>query len=142
MLCNVHIRSYPLNEQQEQITLLVILHHFVSTMYNNKKFRFIGTLMWLLHQQYCMLFIRNRWLFWYLELTISPSLTGVYVENLSEFVVRSPVEVLSLLAVGRKRLVFAETKMNRNSSRFGSNIFFFTKLLFILYRHFIWIDCL
>ncbi|XP_029208723.2 kinesin-like protein KIN-7O isoform X2 [Acropora millepora] len=42
---------------------------------------------------------------------------GVYVENLSEFVVRSPVEVLSLLAVGRKRLVFAETKMNRNSSR-------------------------
>ena len=80
-----------------------------------------------------MLFMRNRWLFWYLELTISPSLTGVYVENLSEFVVRSPVEVLSLLAVGRKRLVFAETKMNRNSSRFGSNIFFFTKLLFILY---------
>ncbi|XP_068708780.1 uncharacterized protein [Montipora foliosa] len=42
---------------------------------------------------------------------------GVYVENLSEFVVRSPAEVLSLLAVGRKRLVFAETKMNRNSSR-------------------------
>ena len=102
-----------------------------------------------------MLFIRNRWLFWYLELTISPSLTGVYVENLSEFVVRSPVEVLSLLAVGRKRLVFAETKMNRNSSRFGSNLLFFrlvegysavkpffVKLLFILYHHFIWIDCL
>ena len=64
------------------------------------------------------------------------------MENLSEFVVRSPVEVLSLLAVGRKRLVFAETKMNRNSSRFGSNILFFTKLLFILCRHFIWIDCL
>lgn len=42
---------------------------------------------------------------------------GVYVENLSEFVVRSPSEVLSLLAVGKKRLVFAETKMNRNSSR-------------------------
>ena len=51
VLCNVHVRSYPLNEQQEQITLLVILHHFVSTMYNNKKFCFIGTLMWLLHQQ-------------------------------------------------------------------------------------------
>lgn len=43
---------------------------------------------------------------------------GVYVENLSEFVVRSPSEVLNLLAVGKKRLVFAETKMNRNSSRF------------------------
>ncbi|KAJ7328532.1 hypothetical protein OS493_024448 [Desmophyllum pertusum] len=42
---------------------------------------------------------------------------GVYVENLSEFVVRSPTEVLNLLAVGKKRLVFAETKMNRNSSR-------------------------
>ncbi len=43
---------------------------------------------------------------------------GVYVENLSEFVVRSPSEVLNLLTVGKKRLVFAETKMNRNSSRF------------------------
>ncbi|XP_020614305.1 kinesin-like protein FLA10 [Orbicella faveolata] len=42
---------------------------------------------------------------------------GVYVENLSEFVVRSPSEVLNLLTVGKKRLVFAETKMNRNSSR-------------------------
>ncbi|XP_022791929.1 kinesin-like protein KIF15 [Stylophora pistillata] len=42
---------------------------------------------------------------------------GVYVENLTEFVVRSPSEVLHLLAVGKKRLIFAETKMNRNSSR-------------------------
>ena len=40
------------------------------------------------------------------------------MENLSEFVVRSPAEVLSLLTVGKKRLVFAETKMNRNSSRY------------------------
>lgn len=46
--------------------------------------------------------------------------SGVYVENLSEFVVRSPSEVLHLLAVGKKRLVFAETKMNRNSSRYHS----------------------
>ena len=45
---------------------------------------------------------------------------GVYVENLSEFVVRSPSEVLSLLSVGKKRLVFAETKMNRNSSRYNN----------------------
>ncbi|KAK3705683.1 hypothetical protein QZH41_009516, partial [Actinostola sp. cb2023] len=42
---------------------------------------------------------------------------GVYVENLSEFVVRSPSEIMNLLAVGKKRLVFAETKMNRTSSR-------------------------
>lgn len=46
---------------------------------------------------------------------------GVYVENLSEYVVRSPSEVLSLLTVGKKRLIFAETKMNRNSSRFEAN---------------------
>ena len=43
--------------------------------------------------------------------------TGVYIENLTEYVVHSPKEVLSLLKVGRKRLVFAETKMNRVSSR-------------------------
>ncbi|XP_048585259.1 kinesin-like protein KIN-7I isoform X3 [Nematostella vectensis] len=42
---------------------------------------------------------------------------GIYVENLSEFVVRSPSEVHNLITVGRKRLVFAETKMNRTSSR-------------------------
>ena len=40
------------------------------------------------------------------------------MENLSEYVVRSPTEVLSLLAVGKKRLIFAETKMNRTSSRY------------------------
>jgi kinesin family protein 3/17 len=43
---------------------------------------------------------------------------GVYVENLSEFVVRGPSEIMNLLAVGKKRLVFAETKMNRTSSRY------------------------
>lgn len=48
---------------------------------------------------------------------------GVYVENLSEFVVRSPSEVLNLLTVGKKRLVFAETKMNRNSSRFEIQLY-------------------
>ncbi|XP_066935661.1 kinesin-like protein KIF15 isoform X3 [Clytia hemisphaerica] len=42
---------------------------------------------------------------------------GVYIENLTEYVVHSPEEVLNLLKVGRKRLVFAETKMNRVSSR-------------------------
>jgi kinesin family protein 3/17 len=42
---------------------------------------------------------------------------GVYVENLSEFVVRSRAEVQDLLDSGRDRLVFAQTKMNRESSR-------------------------
>lgn len=51
------------------------------------------------------------------------SSVGVYVENLSEFVVRSPSEVLNLLTVGKKRLVFAETKMNRNSSRFEIQLY-------------------
>lgn len=45
------------------------------------------------------------------------------MENLSEFVVRSPSEVLNLLTVGKKRLVFAETKMNRNSSRFEIKLY-------------------
>ena len=45
------------------------------------------------------------------------SLIGVYVENLTEYVVHSPKEVLNLLKVGRRRLVFAETQMNRASSR-------------------------
>eukprot|EP01137_Pigoraptor_chileana_P002394 Opistho-2@2295 len=43
--------------------------------------------------------------------------TGVFVDNLSEFVVRSPKEVKALLKAGRARLVFAETKMNVASSR-------------------------
>ncbi|XP_057306892.1 kinesin-like protein KIF15 isoform X3 [Hydractinia symbiolongicarpus] len=43
--------------------------------------------------------------------------TGVYIENLTEYVVHSPKEVLNLLKVGKRRLVFAETKMNRASSR-------------------------
>ncbi|XP_046851279.1 kinesin-like protein KIN-UA [Xenia sp. Carnegie-2017] len=42
---------------------------------------------------------------------------GIYVENLSEYVVRGPEEVRSLMQLGKKRLVFAETKMNRTSSR-------------------------
>lgn len=54
---------------------------------------------------------------------------GVYVENLSEFVVRSPSEVLNLLTVGKKRLVFAETKMNRNSSRFEIQLQLYIKIV-------------
>ena len=42
---------------------------------------------------------------------------GVYLEGISEFVVRAPGEVIALLAKGRRRLVVAETKMNRQSSR-------------------------
>ncbi|XP_028403187.1 kinesin-like protein KIN-5A [Dendronephthya gigantea] len=42
---------------------------------------------------------------------------GIYVENLSEYVVRGPAEVYSLMELGKKRLIFAETKMNRTSSR-------------------------
>ncbi len=45
-------------------------------------------------------------------------ISGVYVENQTEYVVRSPAEALSLIAFGRRRLVFAETKMNRTSSRY------------------------
>lgn len=44
-------------------------------------------------------------------------LAGLYIEDLSEFVVRSPEEVMEYLNQGRDRLVFAETKMNRASSR-------------------------
>ena len=43
---------------------------------------------------------------------------GVYVENLSTFVVRDTAEVLSLLKLGKKKLIFAETRMNRLSSRY------------------------
>ena len=42
---------------------------------------------------------------------------GVYLEGISEYVVRAPGEVIALLAKGRRRLVVAETKMNRQSSR-------------------------
>ncbi|KXJ23526.1 kinesin-like protein 5 isoform X2 [Exaiptasia diaphana] len=42
---------------------------------------------------------------------------GVYVENLTEYVVRSAEEVMSLIKSGKKRLIFAETRMNRLSSR-------------------------
>jgi len=43
--------------------------------------------------------------------------SGIFVENLTEYVIRSASEALSLLAFGKKRLIFAETKMNRTSSR-------------------------
>ncbi|XP_068708872.1 kinesin heavy chain-like [Montipora foliosa] len=42
---------------------------------------------------------------------------GVYVENLSTFVVRDTAEVFSVLKQGKKKLIFAETRMNRVSSR-------------------------
>lgn len=42
---------------------------------------------------------------------------GVYVENLSEYSVKSPEEIVRLLKSGKRRLVVAETKMNRQSSR-------------------------
>lgn len=42
---------------------------------------------------------------------------GVYVENLSEYVVRCGSDVLELMESGRQRIVYAETKMNRASSR-------------------------
>jgi hypothetical protein len=42
---------------------------------------------------------------------------GVYLEGASEHTVGSAPEVLSLVAFGRRRLHFAETKMNRHSSR-------------------------
>eukprot|EP00698_Gefionella_okellyi_P000247 TRINITY_DN10216_c0_g1_i1.p1 TRINITY_DN10216_c0_g1~~TRINITY_DN10216_c0_g1_i1.p1 ORF type:complete len:1088 (+),score=262.23 TRINITY_DN10216_c0_g1_i1:117-3380(+) len=51
-----------------------------------------------------------------LALRESPT-DGVYVEDLTEYVVRSPHEVLDLINKGKERLVFAETKMNRTSSR-------------------------
>eukprot|EP00040_Diaphanoeca_grandis_P023139 m.125350 g.125350 ORF g.125350 m.125350 type:complete len:907 (-) comp29127_c1_seq4:117-2837(-) len=42
---------------------------------------------------------------------------SVYIEGVSEFVVHSPAEITTLLTKGRRRLVVAETKMNRHSSR-------------------------
>ena len=42
---------------------------------------------------------------------------GVYLEGASEHRVATVSELLELLAFGRKRLHFAETKMNRHSSR-------------------------
>lgn len=42
---------------------------------------------------------------------------GLYLEGLSEHVVHNTDEVLALLAQGRRKLVVAETKMNRHSSR-------------------------
>lgn len=41
----------------------------------------------------------------------------VYIDNVTEHAVGSAAEALSLIECGRKRLVFAETKMNRHSSR-------------------------
>ncbi|XP_065071098.1 kinesin-related protein 5-like [Rhopilema esculentum] len=43
--------------------------------------------------------------------------TGIYIENLAEYACHSPLDVLELLRMGQKKLIFAETKMNRRSSR-------------------------
>lgn len=51
-----------------------------------------------------------------LNLRESPE-KGVYIEDLTEYVVQSPKEVFELVKLGRSRLIFAETKMNRASSR-------------------------
>jgi len=42
---------------------------------------------------------------------------GAFVENISSYRCYGPTDVYELLNIGRKRLVFAETKMNRLSSR-------------------------
>ncbi|XP_048584421.1 kinesin-related protein 8 isoform X1 [Nematostella vectensis] len=42
---------------------------------------------------------------------------GIFVERLSEFNVKCPEEISTLLHTGRKRLAIAETKMNRHSNR-------------------------
>eukprot|EP00035_Acanthoeca_spectabilis_P036243 m.38503 g.38503 ORF g.38503 m.38503 type:complete len:960 (-) comp7841_c0_seq1:149-3028(-) len=43
--------------------------------------------------------------------------SGLFIEGVKEQKVDTPAEVKSLLAAGRRRLVVAETKMNRQSSR-------------------------
>lgn len=43
--------------------------------------------------------------------------SGTFVENLSSYICHSPTDVYELLNIGRKRLVFGETRMNRLSSR-------------------------
>eukprot|EP00036_Acanthoecidae_sp_10tr_P011999 CAMPEP_0182916904 /NCGR_PEP_ID=MMETSP0105_2-20130417/1205_1 /TAXON_ID=81532 ORGANISM="Acanthoeca-like sp., Strain 10tr" /NCGR_SAMPLE_ID=MMETSP0105_2 /ASSEMBLY_ACC=CAM_ASM_000205 /LENGTH=938 /DNA_ID=CAMNT_0025053873 /DNA_START=81 /DNA_END=2897 /DNA_ORIENTATION=- len=43
--------------------------------------------------------------------------SGIYIDGLKEAKVASPIEVTKLLSAGRRRLVVAETKMNRQSSR-------------------------
>lgn len=42
---------------------------------------------------------------------------GIFVEGLTEYIVHSPQEVFELIKQGRSKLVIAETKMNRTSSR-------------------------
>ena len=42
---------------------------------------------------------------------------GVYIENLSEYVCHTPLDIFELLRMGQRKLIFAETKMNRRSSR-------------------------
>lgn len=44
-------------------------------------------------------------------------LVGMYIENLTEYVCHTPLDVFELLRMGQKKLIFAETKMNRRSSR-------------------------
>ena len=53
----------------------------------------------------------------FLNLIFFRAASGVYVEGTSDFVVRSPKEVYDLIKQGRAQLIFAETKMNRLSSR-------------------------
>lgn len=43
------------------------------------------------------------------------------MENLSEYSVKSPEEIVRLLKSGKRRLAVAETKMNRQSSRLVKN---------------------
>ena len=42
---------------------------------------------------------------------------GIYIENLTEYVCHTPLDVFELLKMGQRKLIFAETKMNRRSSR-------------------------
>jgi len=51
-----------------------------------------------------------------LELKEKPD-SGVYVKDLSAFVIQSPDEMKEKLALGKTNRVTGETKMNRDSSR-------------------------
>ena len=45
------------------------------------------------------------------------------MDNLSEYFVKCPEEICKLLKSGKKKLAIAETKMNRQSSRFVVSLF-------------------
>ena len=55
---------------------------------------------------------------------------GIYIENLTEYVCHTPLDVFELLKMGQRKLIFAETKMNRRSSRYC--IVYCMKILTIL----------